>query len=1054
VVYANSGTIADFGLALVSGGAMLRLATGLIVVPFFLGAYAGEPENPVLTLVTSGETAPAGGWTQIKVYASPPRQVTAGSLSMDFDPSVFGSIANVAVFSSTGDAAGYAHVSGRHVDAHFTSPSGGIGQLPGLPLFVVDIPVLSALPNGTNTRVTLDSPASAWKDTEGTAYSVVVAPATFRVGGSISVQSVTPGGGVLTQGTSLEVTGSGFDSSVRVAIDGVSISSIQVFEPQRIGLTLGAPQEMTGKHLRLRNSSGEQVDYFLSLPSAPSDWQSPIYPLLPLTTFQTVQWYTPTAHPTALEYLALLNPNLVPVTVTFFGVSLDSTYFPPAILKTIVVPPGELYFPDAFRIGGPQLYMTASAPIRLLTYTSYFESSATSRQESTFPPIVVTSLPDSVFFERAAGLSPGPITWNWQIGSFPPPPATTLALNGHFDFTVSTAGSAQQWLTATPTQGTAPAAVTLTPNVTSLGPGTYNGSVSMTSPLPEFLSGVFPAPMQSVQVVLNVSNSPFLSASGPAGNPEVIFTNVVGGSSPQAQTVTVQCCGDFTATAATNTGGVWLAVTPDRGTAPASLTLTANAAGLAYGRYSGQVVIRGPANTVVMPVTLNINSLANPPSLSFVLAAGVSTSSLDGSSQTEVFAKGSVASFSTQTDSGGNWLSVARDSSFPSGLDQLIVNASAVSLGAGLYRGTITVNLTAGGSTLIPVVLTVLAAPTAALTVSPPSLSFNGAVGQTMVQSLSVNSGSAPALFAWTTGGYVSASLMASAAASTPFPTSIAPATLQVQASANQPGTYYTAVVISWDGGALTVPVTLSIAPVPSSPPVLSSIVNAASEASNSIAPGELVSLLGMGIGSTPTGLAVDAAGKISTELNCTQVLINDTPVPLTYVSAGQVNAIVPYEVGSSGVATLRVTCNGLTSATWGVPVAPSAPAIFTIGSAGVGQAAALNQDNSINGASNPAVSGTVIQLFASGGGQTAPPSVTGTLAKTGDATLLPVTVTIGGVDAPVRYHGSGPGQIAGLLQVNAMVPSGLVAGMAPVVITVGGEQSQPGVNIAVGALK
>ena len=57
-----------------------------------------------------------------------------------------------------------------------------------------------------------------------------------------------------------------------------------------------------------------------------------------------------------------------------------------------------------------------------------------------------------------------------------------------------------------------------------------------------------------------------------------------------------------------------------------------------------------------------------------------------------------------------------------------------------------------------------------------------------------------------------------------------------------------------------------------------------------------------------------------------------------------------------------------------------------------------LNQDNSVNSASNPAGVGTVIQIFATGGGQTMPPSVTGTLAANSlDTTVLPVTVTVGG---------------------------------------------------------
>ena len=59
------------------------------------------------------------------------------------------------------------------------------------------------------------------------------------------------------------------------------------------------------------------------------------------------------------------------------------------------------------------------------------------------------------------------------------------------------------------------------------------------------------------------------------------------------------------------------------------------------------------------------------------------------------------------------------------------------------------------------------------------------------------------------------------------------------------------------------------------------------------------------------------------------------------------------------------------------------------------------------------------------------------------------VTVTIGGLAAEVRYAGGAPGQIAGVMQLNVVVPGGL-AGAVPVVLTVGGVPSQDGVTVAV----
>jgi uncharacterized protein (TIGR03437 family) len=91
-----------------------------------------------------------------------------------------------------------------------------------------------------------------------------------------------------------------------------------------------------------------------------------------------------------------------------------------------------------------------------------------------------------------------------------------------------------------------------------------------------------------------------------------------------------------------------------------------------------------------------------------------------------------------------------------------------------------------------------------------------------------------------------------------------------------------------------------------------------------------------------------------------------------------------------------------------------------------------------------------VLSLYATGEGQTLPAGVDGKVA----AAPLPepvalVTVTIGGVGAEVRFAGGAPGQIAGVMQVNVVVPGGL-AGAVAVVVTAGGVASQGGVTVAV----
>ena len=74
--------------------------------------------------------------------------------------------------------------------------------------------------------------------------------------------------------------------------------------------------------------------------------------------------------------------------------------------------------------------------------------------------------------------------------------------------------------------------------------------------------------------------------------------------------------------------------------------------------------------------------------------------------------------------------------------------------------------------------------------------------------------------------------------------------------------------------------------------------------------------------------------------------------------------------------------------------------------------------------------------------------SVIGTDLKT---PVLAVKVTIGGQDAVVQYAGSAGASVAGLFQVNAVVPSSVSpGGSVPISVSVGGVPSQNGVTIAV----
>jgi len=230
----------------------------------------------------------------------------------------------------------------------------------------------------------------------------------------------------------------------------------------------------------------------------------------------------------------------------------------------------------------------------------------------------------------------------------------------------------------------------------------------------------------------------------------------------------------------------------------------------------------------------------------------------------------------------------------------------------------------------------------------------------------------------------------------------------------------------------------------------LAAVANGASNLVSAVAPGEIVTLYGSNLGPGQVAYPTIANGVAGSIAGGTQVYMNGAPVPLVYASSTQVAAVVPFSI-TSGTVLVFVTYQGQTSPPITLSVAPTAPGIFTLNSSGTGQAAALNQDFSLNGAGNPANAGTYVSLYATGGGTISPPLQDGALGVVPlSSTVLTVTVTIGGKDASVNYAGTALNLISGAIQVNAMVPGGLAAGDAPVVMKVGGLSSQTGVTVAV----
>ena len=233
------------------------------------------------------------------------------------------------------------------------------------------------------------------------------------------------------------------------------------------------------------------------------------------------------------------------------------------------------------------------------------------------------------------------------------------------------------------------------------------------------------------------------------------------------------------------------------------------------------------------------------------------------------------------------------------------------------------------------------------------------------------------------------------------------------------------------------------------------SMVNAASYVTTNfnidpdltIAPGELVTIFGTGIGPvTPASLTLGANGRVSTSLSGTTVMFDELTAPVIYTSSTQLNAIVPYGVAGRQKVQVRVGYGGLQSNALSAVVAPSMPGIFALGNWGIGSTAALNQDGSVNSMDNPARLGDVVTFYVTGAGLLTPTPLDGEVSMAPLARVAyPVTVQIGGIDAQVLYAGAAPGLVSGVVQVNVLVASANGIGArdgVEVSITIGGFQT------------
>jgi uncharacterized protein (TIGR03437 family) len=232
-------------------------------------------------------------------------------------------------------------------------------------------------------------------------------------------------------------------------------------------------------------------------------------------------------------------------------------------------------------------------------------------------------------------------------------------------------------------------------------------------------------------------------------------------------------------------------------------------------------------------------------------------------------------------------------------------------------------------------------------------------------------------------------------------------------------------------------------------------IVSASNYAPGPFAPNSALSLFGTNLSySDPQGLTSDliAGGKLPTQMAGVGVYVDGSLAPLLYVSASQINFLVPM-TEIAGAAQVTVVRQGVTGPSVTINLLAAAPQLFTYqtGYPGYVIAADWNAGGAVITPDAPAHAGDIVILYAIGLGAVEPSTLSGEIAEYASTVSNTIAVTVNGValdPSAILYAGLSPGS-AGLYQVNITLPAN--PGTDPAVqISMGGQPSAAGCQLAV----
>ena len=538
----------------------------------------------------------------------------------------------------------------------------------------------------------------------------------------------------------------------------------------------------------------------------------------------------------------------------------------------------------------------------------------------------------------------------------------------------------------------------------------------------------------------------------------------------------------FNVSVTTFSGGNWLTATPAGGTgvpagAPVNLTITADATGLSPTDYYGAVILTPtdgthPPVSIAIVLTIVPAGAAASPSVSPSGVVFLAQTGISPKAQSFVIANVTSKALTftgtaTQTTSFFDFTPKA--GTIAAGqMQSITVTPASAGLAAGVYRGSIKLTFSDNSTQTVDVLLvtsatagtlaglsTVPAATGCAPTKLAPVLTSIGTgfsapvawptpiIAQVVDDcGVVVDSGSVTASF---TNGDSALSLLNIgggmwSATWVPLRNS-AGAGVRADAQTLSPAL------------AGTVQISGQVAANPKVPVVAAGGVLSAGDYVGSPAQGLLVAIFGSALADGALGNSIL---PLPQQLGSTSVFVSGVKLPLLYVSDGQVNVFIPYELAVNAPHQLVVQRANTISVPVPIAVFAAQPAILATAGNGAGQGHIYKIDASgaqtLADANSPAKAGDVLVIYTVGLGPVTPPLKSGDPAPFTQLEHINGTgaVTIGGVSAQVLFAGLTPG-FSGLYQVNVLVPAGVAAGgQVPVTVSVDGRAGAGNIFMAI----